>query len=198
MSLFYTWFLVDAVGRRPLLIIGGTLMSFCLLAVGSIASIPSPTQSAHEAMVACFILFGPSYSMSWGPISYVILSEAAASRIKEKTNLLATTISVVTTFVTSFTLPYLLHYRYAGLGGKVGFIYGSICAIMAVLAYFFIPELKGRSLEEVDQLFASGESLRKFKRVKTQTVEELYGSQKVEVIKEEKEHQDKSLVFERV
>lgn len=47
---------------------------------------------------------------------------------------------------------------------------------MAMLAYFFTPELKGRSLEEVDQLFASSEALRDFENVRTQTVEELYSS----------------------
>ncbi len=44
---------------------------------------------------------------------------------------------------------------------------------MVVLAYLFVPELKGRSLEEVDQLFASGVSLRKFGKVETFTVEQI-------------------------
>lgn len=47
---------------------------------------------------------------------------------------------------------------------------------MVVAAYFFIPELKGRSLEEVDQLFASGESLRHLGSLKTRTAEEAYES----------------------
>lgn len=86
--------------------------------------------------------------------SYVVLSEAASARVKEKTSLLACCISITTTFVTSFTLPYLLNEPYAALGGKVGFIYGSICFSFIIWTWFFIPELKGRSLEEVDQLFA--------------------------------------------
>lgn len=101
-------------------------------------------------------------------------SEAAASRVKEKTNLLACVISILTTFVTSFTVPYLLNAPYAALGGKIGFIYGSINVAMAVVAYFFIPELKGRTLEEVDQMFASGQPLRKLGQVKTAPVEEIY------------------------
>jgi hypothetical protein len=105
--------------------------------------------------------------------SYVVVSEAASSRIKEKTNLIACVISISTTFVTSFTLPYLLKAPYAALGAKVGFIYGSFCCAMVVLAYLFVPELKGRSLEEVDQLFASGASLRKFGKVETFTVEQI-------------------------
>lgn len=109
--------------------------------------------------------------------SYVVVSETAALRVKEKTNLLACVISVLVTFVTSFTIPYLINDKYAALGGKVGYIYGTINVMMVVATYFFIPELKGRTLEEVDQLFASGIALRKFKNVKTQTAEEIYEDQ---------------------
>ncbi|KAG7425815.1 Hexose transporter 2 [Fusarium oxysporum f. sp. raphani] len=132
--------------------------------------------SVVGSVVASFILFPSCYALSWAPVSYIVLSEAASSHIKEKTNLLASVISVLTTFATSFTLPYLLSKPYAGLGAKVGFIYGSFCVAMVVLAYFFIPELKGRSLEEVDQLFASGQPLRKLGSLETRTAEEAFES----------------------
>lgn len=106
--------------------------------------------------------------------SYIIVSETAALRVKEKTNLLACVISVLTTFVTSFTLPYLINAQYANLGGKVGYIYGAINIIMVVLVLLFIPELKGRTLEEVDQLFASDVPLRKFKDCRTRDAQEIY------------------------
>lgn len=62
----------------------------------------------------------------------------------------------------SFTLPYLLDAPYANLQGEVGFIYGSMCFLSLVWGYFFLPELKNRSLEELEDLFASGLPLRKF------------------------------------
>lgn len=71
-------------------------------------------------------------------------------------------------------MPYLINARYANLGGKVGYIYGTINFIMIVLTFFFIPELKGRSLEEVDQLFASGAPLRNFAKISTKTIVEVY------------------------
>jgi hypothetical protein len=95
--------------------------------------------------------------------SYVVVSEAASSRVKEKTNLFASVISIITTFVTSFTIPYLLNAPYAALGAKVGFIYGAINVVMVVVAFFGIPEMKGRSLEEIDVLFETKVPLRKFK-----------------------------------
>jgi hypothetical protein len=102
--------------------------------------------------------------------SYVVVSEAASTHIREKTNLFAGVISILTTFVTTFTVPYLLKAPYADLGAKVGFIYGSLCTVMVVAAFFLIPELKGRTLEEVDQLFASGRPLREFGTMQTKSV----------------------------
>ncbi|KAG9496377.1 hypothetical protein J7337_012965 [Fusarium musae] len=176
VCLFITWFTVDLVGRRVLLLIGGTGMAIFLLIVGAVGAIKNPTETQQNTLVASFILFSSAYALSWAPVSYIVLSEAASSHIKEKTNLLASVISVMTTFATSFTLPYLLSKPYAALGAKVGFIYGSFCVAVVVLAYFFIPELKGRSLEEIDQLFTSGVSLRKLGSLKTRTAEEAFES----------------------
>ncbi|KAK5221948.1 hypothetical protein LTR72_006204 [Exophiala xenobiotica] len=173
VCLIITWLVVDQVGRRPMLMVGGSGMAIFLFIVGGIGVVNDPPASQKNTLVAAFILFTCAYNVSWAPVSYVVVSEAASSRIKEKTNLIACVISISTTFVTSFTLPYLLKAPYAALGAKVGFIYGSFCCAMVVLAYLFVPELKGRSLEEVDQLFASGAPLRKFGKLETLTVEQI-------------------------
>ncbi|KAL1872897.1 hypothetical protein Plec18167_006547 [Paecilomyces lecythidis] len=148
-----------------------------LFIIGGVSTVPHPNQGEKHAMVASLILYSAAYYTSWAPVSYIVVSEAAASRVKEKTNLLASVISILTTFITSFTIPYLLSPPYAALGGKIGFIYGSICFAMVVVAWFLIPELKGRSLEEVDQLFISGESLWKFGKVRTKPVEQIYSEE---------------------
>lgn len=64
------------------------------------------------------------------------------------------------------TLPYALNPEYAGPGGKTGYVYGSICFAMNVVSWFLVPEMKGRTLEEVDQLFDMKIPLRKFKNAK--------------------------------
>ncbi|KAH8901655.1 general substrate transporter [Thozetella sp. PMI_491] len=174
VCLIGTWFLVDQVGRRPLVLLGGTFMALFLLLVGGMSTIPQPSQEQKNTMVASFILFGAGYALSWAPISYIVMGEVSASRVKEKTSLFASVISIFTTFVTAFTIPYLLNAPYANLGGKIGFIYGSINVAMVVVAFFYIPELKGRTLEEVDQLFASGTPIRKMGKVQTVPVENLY------------------------
>lgn len=39
------------------------------------------------------------------------------------------------------------------IGGKIGFIFGGVAMVSLVFAIFILPELAGRSLEEVDELF---------------------------------------------
>ncbi|CAL5866682.1 uncharacterized protein PFLUO_LOCUS892 [Penicillium psychrofluorescens] len=161
-----TLLFVDQVGRRAIILTGGTAMGVFLLLVGGMGTLKNPGPNAKRTMVASLMLYGASYALSWATVSYIILGEVANSRVKEKTSDLAVSISVLTTFVVSFTLPYLLDAPYADLGAKVGFIYGSITVVSSVVAYFMVPEMKGRSLEEVDQLFEARVPLRKFRQAK--------------------------------
>lgn len=62
----------------------------------------------------------------------------------------------------SFSTPYLLNAPYADLHSKVGFIFGSLAVLSLVFAYFFVPEMMGRSLEEINQMFQDGVPIRKF------------------------------------
>ncbi|KIM95344.1 hypothetical protein OIDMADRAFT_45246 [Oidiodendron maius Zn] len=187
VSLFCTLstsLVVDRYGRRPILLAGGSLMAAFLFILGGVGVNPHPNQREKNTMVASVVLYGGAYAISWAPISYIILGEVSTVRLKEKTNDLAVSISVLTTFVVSFTVPYLLNAPYANLGAKVGFIYGSLTAVSVIVSYFMIPEMKGRSLEEVDQLFASGVSLRRFGSFETTRAEDIGREDKVAVATE--------------
>lgn len=62
-------------------------------------------------------------------------------------------VDVVAAFVVTFVTPYLIKPQYADLSSKVGFIFGGFTTLYMIWAIFFLPELKNRSLEEVDELF---------------------------------------------
>ncbi|OAQ98488.1 hypothetical protein LLEC1_04179 [Akanthomyces lecanii] len=176
LAVMITWLFVDSTGRRPVLLIGGTFMAVFFFIFGGIGSIHEDNRSGAmtNLMVACLMLFYFFYNLSWAPVSFIVVSEIAAQRVREKTNLFACVISVLTTFTTSFTIPYLISDKYANLGARVGYIYGSTSLIMVIATYFCIPELKGRTLEEVDQLFASGMPLRQFGKIPTHSPQDVY------------------------
>ena len=62
---------------------------------------------------------------------------------------------VIGAFVVTFTVPYLLGSPGANLGPKVAWIFAGTSGLSFIYVTLFVPELKGRSLEEVDELFVS-------------------------------------------
>ena len=63
----------------------------------------------------------------------------------------------------SFSLPYAINPDQGNLEGKIAFIFGSVLTICAVFIFFMIPETKGRTFIEIDQLWARKIPARKFK-----------------------------------
>ena len=53
----------------------------------------------------------------------------------------------------NFAIPYMINSDEGNLRGKVGFVFGGLGAIGTVWSFFFVPELKGRTLSEIDTLF---------------------------------------------
>lgn len=52
---------------------------------------------------------------------------------------------------------------YAGLGPRVGFIFGTVAFVAVSFSWFCVPECSGRTLEEIDRLFLEGVPIRSFK-----------------------------------
>lgn len=64
----------------------------------------------------------------------------------------------------SFTYPYLEDSEYAGLGSKLGFVYGSIAVLAVVAGYLFVPETRDTAIEEIDWQLRAGVPVRKVRR----------------------------------
>ena len=64
--------------------------------------------------------------------------------------------------VIGFVNPYIQNKGYGDLGGYVGFVYGSFSLISVIFTVFYVPEMKNRSLEELDELFEKKISVWKF------------------------------------
>jgi len=56
--------------------------------------------------------------------------------------------------VAALVIPYIVDKQYGDLGSKVFFVWGSTCATCVLFAYFFVPETKGLTLEQVDMMMA--------------------------------------------
>lgn len=155
--------LIDTMGRRQVLIWGGVLQSPWLYAVAVLGTKANPSDGDARALVACVLIFNFFFSGTWAPVAYIIGSEIGTGPLREKTMAFSSTVNVVAAWLVSFTVPYLLDV----IGARIGYIYGSFGIVATVYAYFFVPEIKGRSLEELDELFGNHVSARRFAQTET-------------------------------
>lgn len=138
-------FTVDKFGRKPLLIIGSigmaigmtalAVLSFCdLIGVGALVFI---------------IIYTASFMMSWGPICWVLISEIFPNTIRSQAVAIAVAAQWISNFLVSSTFPYLCDWS---VGGTYG-IYAVMSLLSAIFVWKFVPETKGKSLEDMSRLW---------------------------------------------
>ncbi|KAL2693478.1 hypothetical protein Neosp_000038 [[Neocosmospora] mangrovei] len=160
-----TYWLIHSI--RRLLMIGGSIQAVALMAMGIIGTVVPASNAKNSAIVAMMIVFVVGWTCGWSPNSHILSAEIPNQRLRDMSYRVGSVINVIMQFVTAFTLPYLLFPPYANLQSKVGFIYGSFAVLAVLFTYFCIPELQGRTLEEIEQLFAMNIPIRQFKDTKT-------------------------------
>ena len=126
--------------------------------------VQNPVSYGHKSgEVAMLMFFSVAFLWAWGPLTYVVTTELPALRLRDRSQRVASIVNIFMNFLVNFTIPYLMNAPYANLGGKVGFIFGSLAVLAFVFTYFCVPECKGRSLEEIDRMFHDGVPIRKFR-----------------------------------
>ncbi|PNS17522.1 Repressible high-affinity phosphate permease [Sphaceloma murrayae] len=94
-------------------------------------------------------------------MAFVLLGEVSSLALRARTTALATATQAVFGIVMFFAVPFMVNPDEANLRGKVGFIFGGMSAVATVACIFFIPELKGRTISEIDTMFYRQVPLRK-------------------------------------
>ncbi|KAI6537633.1 hypothetical protein MCOR16_002018 [Pyricularia oryzae] len=152
--------------KRAVLLLGPITIMTCIerlgrrktfLSMGSLAIQPA-SDGLKRGIDALSILFPYAYIVSFGLIMQIVPSEISHISLRDKSFMVYWMVSDVANFAATFSLAYLLSEPYAALGAKVAFIYAATSVCLLVWAYFCYHELTGRSLEEVDELFAEGVS----------------------------------------
>ncbi|KXH42165.1 hypothetical protein CSIM01_12397 [Colletotrichum simmondsii] len=143
---FYT---IDTFGRRNLLLVTFPLMSLCLFFTGFSFFIPEGT--GRLACVATGIyLFAAVYSPGAGPVPFTYSAEAFPLHIRDIGMSSATAVTWGFNFIISFTWPQMI----SSFGVTGAFVWYACWNLVGfVVAYFFLPETKGLTLEELDSVF---------------------------------------------
>jgi SP family facilitated glucose transporter-like MFS transporter 8 len=156
-NVLMTWvacILVDKLGRRPLFIMSMTGMAFSAFAVGFYFMLQSPGEPARAVWLLlagsyCYIAF---FALGAGPIPWLMMAELFPNDVRGKACLIASAINWSCSFIVTCTVKALKGVlEYQGLF----WLYGTVCAISAIVATFLVQETKGKSLDEVTMMLQS-------------------------------------------
>ena len=147
-------FTVDHFGRRPLQIAGALVMAVSMIALGSTFWLGGPGMLA----LVCMLVYTAGFAFSWGPVTWVLLSEIFPNQIRGKAMALAVAMQWIANYLVSWTFPILDKNPYLVEHFKHGFAYW-IYGVMGILAAVFmakmVPETKGRTLEQMEAMWLS-------------------------------------------
>ena len=142
---------VDRLGRRPLMLIGSAGMGICLAAMGFAAYLELPTGMwlliFMLGYIACFAL-------SVGPVTWVILSEIFPTRIRGRAMGVATVFLWTANYIVTQTFTMMDENKWLEQHFHHAFpfwLYGIFCVVLLVFVGRFVPETKGKTLEEIEK-----------------------------------------------
>jgi len=145
---------IEKFGRRPLLIWGALGMVVCQFIVAIAGTVNGGNPATVRAMIAFICIYIFFFASTWGPGAWVVIGEIFPLPIRSRGVGLSTASNWLWNCIIAVITPYMVGADQGNLGAKVFFIWGSLCACCFLYAYFLIPETKGLTLEQVDQMFA--------------------------------------------
>jgi len=144
---------VDRIGRKPLMMIGSAGMGISLVAMGLAAY----TQATGLWMLLFILGYIACFALSVGPVTWVILSEIFPTRIRGRAMAIATVCLWIANYVVSQTFPMMDANPWLVATFHRGFpfwLYGAFCVVLLFFVGAYVPETKGKSLEQIERHWA--------------------------------------------
>ncbi|KAA6350129.1 D-xylose-proton symporter [termite gut metagenome] len=145
-------FTVDKWGRKPLLIIGSVGMAVGAFSVAICDSIGLK----GIVPVVSIIVYAAFFMMSWGPVCWVLISEIFPNTIRGKAVAMAVAFQWIFNYLVSSTFPPMYDFSPMFAYG----LYGTMCVVSAIFVWRWVPETKGKTLENMSQMWKSRKSNR--------------------------------------
>jgi sugar porter (SP) family MFS transporter len=141
---------IDSWGRRPLLLIGTSIMVISLAFLGFASASPGAEQWITWIYNGSLFLYIAGFAIGLGPIAWLFISEAYPQDVRGVAMSCATLANWGTNFLVSMTFLSILQ----GIGPSYTFLlYAGIGVLTVIFVYRCIPETKGKTLEEIQSFW---------------------------------------------
>ncbi|KAI0041709.1 general substrate transporter [Auriscalpium vulgare] len=144
---------IDKIGRKPVLVSGAFVMGTCHLIVAVLTGVYQDSWPEHKTAgwVACVFIwiFAIGFGYSWGPSAWIVVAEIWPLSIRGKGISIGASSNWMNNFIVGQVTPTMLkHLRF----GTFVF-FGAFTFLGGLFVMFFVPETKGLTLEEMDEVF---------------------------------------------
>ena len=146
----FSWFFIEKIGRRKLFIGGmtGQLVAMIIVFGCLIPGGAGPSKGA----VFGFFLYISFFGASILPLPWLYPAEISPIRTRAKAN----AVSTCSNWIFNFTVVMITPVMVSSIGWGTYLFFAAWNALFIPMFYFFYPETAGRSLEEIDIIFAKG------------------------------------------
>ena len=150
-------FLLDRVGRRPLLLVGVAVQIIGLAILGAAFQFQQLASFKSYVAIGGLVIYVACFAFGLGPIFWLLISEIYPLKVR------GAAMSAVT--VTNWALNLVVAVTFLTLVGVLGhagtfWLYGVIAIGAWVFFYFQVPETKGKTLEQIEAHWRSGKPAR--------------------------------------
>ncbi|KAF4443394.1 hypothetical protein F53441_11443 [Fusarium austroafricanum] len=154
---------VRFLDRRHLLIATSLLNAGMMLGMAVTYNVSPPgSPTAGKVLVGLSIVFTWFYGVGQGPVLWALQTEIPSQRLRAQTVGFSQGTSFLVSWLSSYCTPYFINPEALNWGPKYCYIWAGSNFILATFTFFFIPETRGRSLEQLDELFEKRVSAWKF------------------------------------
>ncbi|SPO06995.1 related to alpha-glucoside transport protein [Cephalotrichum gorgonifer] len=158
-----SWILTTYLGRRTIYLWGSAFNVVLLVAVGIAASCGRST-AASLAQASLGLIVSVLFTLGPAPASWVIIGETSSIRLRPLTTGIGRGSYYLVNIPCIFLASYMLNPLSGNLGGKCGYVWAGTGLFCLIVAYFYLPEMKGRSYREIDIMFKRKIPARQWKK----------------------------------
>jgi len=148
--------MMDRFGRRWMLTVGGFGMAFSCLVIGICYKVTEALLPLDSGLgwlsLLSLVVYMLAFSLGWGPVPILMLSEIFPARARGASTAIAN--------ITNWFLGFVMTKTFASLQVTLGmhgafWFFGACCLVSVVYTVRYIPETKGKSLEDIELFFVN-------------------------------------------
>ncbi|KAI0467669.1 MFS monosaccharide transporter-like protein [Xylaria cf. heliscus] len=164
-ALLFNALIITKYGRRRVMMLSGFIVcGLSQLIMAIVYTVEPGTQKTGKVIVGLSVIYIVAYNALISTYAWLSGGELASQRLRSHTFGLATAIGFFGAWLTTFTAPYFINPMKLGWGPKYGYIWTGSCIIAGTWVWLYLPEVKGRTLEQIDEMFEARVPARKFRK----------------------------------